>query len=165
MIPGTPTTADTPLGLLMACHERIHRYLGGLEALAALDDLSDPRAAPTARDCLRYFRDGLPLHGRDEDLSLAPRLRALGLEPRVLEAMDRMTEEHAEVERGLPEVLASLGAVARGQAAPLDQAHRWLSPLLLGHLALEEAHIFPEIVRLPQAEQAAIVDEIRARRR
>jgi len=106
MLPGPAHPTDA-LSLLMACHERIHRYLGGLSALSALSALEgtdegagDPRVAPTALACLRYFRDGLPLHGQDEDHSLAPRLRALAPDARVLEAMDRMREEHEVMDRG-----------------------------------------------------------------
>ena len=163
MLPG-PSHPTDALGLLMACHERIHRYLGGLGALAALEGSADPRVVPTAVSCLRYFRDGLPLHGQDEDHSLAPRLRALSPDAQVLEAMDRMSEEHAALDQGLPEVLERLADVAEGRAAPLVEPHRWLSELLTRHLAMEEATIFPAMSALPPAELDAIVAEIRGRR-
>jgi len=165
MMPDAPPTSDAPLDLLMACHERIRRYLGGVDALIAVNDPLDPRCPPTAAACARYFREGLPLHGQDEDLSLTPRLLAHGVDASVREALHQMREEHVAMDGGLPEVLALLDAAARGEAAALVEPQRWLSELLLSHIAAEEAAIFPAIALLPPDELAAITREIRARRR
>lgn len=157
---------ETPLGLLMACHERIDRYLGGLDQLARAEP-GDALAPPTARAVARYLREGLPLHGQDEDRSLAPRLRALGPSSRLEAALDRLQREHEEMEAGLPALLALLDEIsAGGRADPgaLRPRQAWLDGLLRAHVAFEEAEVFPEISRLDAAEQAAIVREIRSRR-
>jgi len=165
MMPGDPHSPDDPLGLLMACHDRIRRFLGGFEALVALEDPRDPRAAPTAASCARYFREGLSLHGEDEDASISPRLLALSPGAAVVEAIAVMEEEHVAIHAGLPEALAALDATARGEVVPLEAPCRWLSTLLIGHIEAEEALIFPSLMLLPPEALDAIVDEIRARRR
>lgn len=155
------------LGLMMACHERIDRYLRGFGLLARVEDPADPRAHAAAAACLRYFREGLPLHGQDEDDSLAPRLRALGADPTLEGVLARMEAEHAQMEQGLPEVWALLEAFAEGRppdAALLRARHLWLDELLRHHLALEEELVFPKIGELDVAERRLIVREIRARR-
>ncbi len=157
-----------PLALLLACHERIDRYLGGLAELARMQDPEDPRVAPTAEAVARYLREGLPLHGQDEDLSLAPRLRALGYDPALESALARMEAEHVRMDEGLPDLLALLDALPLGEpdlGERLESHHAWLDLLLRDHMAMEEAVIFPKIARLPEAERRAIVVEIRGRRR
>lgn len=158
---------STPLQLLMACHERIDRYLGGLAALADASDLSTSEAVITARDVARYLRLGLPLHGEDEDLSLAPRLRAALDDAALEQALDQLVFEHAAMMEGMPRLLALLDAVVARQEvdrSALRERQGWLDALLRGHVAFEEAEVFPVIDVLGRAEQEAIVREIRARR-
>lgn len=157
-----------PFAWFAACHDRIRRFVGGLERLAALDDLTDPRVPPAAEQAARYFREGLPRHGEDEDLSLAPRLRARGLSPAVDAELTRMTADHAEMDQGLPALLADLDALAAGRAvdhAGLRARVAWLRDLLLDHLAREEAVIFPAGEALGEAERREMVQEMDARRR
>lgn len=157
----------TPLGLLMACHERIDRYLSGLEALVGFADLGASEAVNTAASVARYLRDGLPLHGEDEDDSLAPRLRAAARDPQLDEALDHLVDEHQQMMAGLPALLALLDAIVRREQidrGALAERQRWLDALLRGHVAFEEEEVFPSIDVLGSADQQAIVREIRARR-
>lgn len=152
-----------PLQLLEACHDQIRKTCRGLRALAAPENHGDPRVPATAEACARYLRVGLPLHGQDEDLSLAPRLRALsGVPVAALEALDTMDDEHATIDEELARLLPGLEALARGEAHELRP--EVLIGLLDRHLALEEARVFPLVPTLPEGDQAAIVREIRSRR-
>jgi hemerythrin-like domain-containing protein len=160
-------TPPDPLSLFRECHARIRRFSDGLERLAALDDLRDPRAPAAANACARYFREALPLHGQDEDRSLAPRLRAHGLTPEVEAAFVRMAEEHARMDVLLPDLLVELGCVERGareDPATLQALAGPFVALLREHIALEEAVVFPACDVLTSLEKAAIVAELRARR-
>ena len=160
-----PSQEESAEGLLMACHARMRRTVEGVRALATLEDRADPRALPTAVAAARYLRDGLPLHGRDEDHSLAPRLRALGADAALEEALATMTLEHGELEGGLPGLISLLDAWPQGSKAELAERQLWLEGLLGRHMELEERLIFPRIGELSQAAQAEIVGEIRERRR
>lgn len=157
-----------PFAWFAACHDRIRRFVGGLGRLAALDDLADPRVAPAAEQAARYFREGLPRHGEDEDRSLAPRLRALGVSPAVEAELTRMTADHEEMDRGLPALLADLDTLARGgtvDPAGLRARAAWLEALLLDHLAREEAIVFPAAAALGPLDRAEMLHEMDARRR
>lgn len=168
LIPRTPEDPADALGLLLACHERIERVLHGLEQLAKLEDLADHRVPATAEAIATYLREGLPLHGQDEDRSLAPRLRALGPDPELERALARMAEEHARLDELVPDLLALLGAMALGEPdwqERLQAHHAWLALLLRDHMALEEAVVFPRVAALDEQARREIVLEIRARRR
>ena len=154
--------AETAIDLLMACHERMHRYVGGVEQLVDLPD--SERARTAAAQCARYFRAGLPLHGADEDESLAPRLRELGLTDDEEAALERMEAEHEELHRGLPGLIAALEARSAGRPVELASHAAWIGPLLRGHMELEERSLFPRIAELSADERAEIVHEIRGRR-
>lgn len=161
-----PVTAD-PIGGMLECHDRIRRFLDGLARLVALEDLHDPRAPEAATACARYFREGLPLHGLDEDLSLAPRLRVFG-DADVDAALDCMAAEHAMLDRGLPSLLADLDTLAAGALVPRKQlvaGQEWLDALLRGHIELEERVVFPFARQaLDEQQRTEIAAEMRGRR-
>lgn len=162
-----PEDPADPLALLLACHERIDRYLLGLEQLIGLEDPADPRVPVTAEAIARYLGEGLPLHGQDEDRSLAPRLRALGPDPALERALAQLEAEHVTLDEGVPDVIALLNAMAAGEPDVQDRLrahHAWLDLLLRDHMAREEAVVFPRIAQLDEAARREIVLEIRARR-
>lgn len=157
-----------PIAKFLECHERIRRFTDGIARLADLPDLGHPLAPATAEACARYFRDGLPLHGEDEDESLAPRLRQHPVAPEVLAALDRMSAEHVEMHRILPTLLELLERVAQKDPptpAELRVPVEALNRILLAHIEMEEKVIFPACGVLTRKERQAIVDEIGARRR
>lgn len=163
----TPEDPADPLALLLACHERIERHLDGLAELARVDDPHDPRVPPTIDALTHYFSEGLPLHGQDEDFSLAPRLLALGPDAELESALSRIHDEHVRMDESLPDLLYLLSLLREGDGAVLPNLrshHAWLDLLLRQHMATEEATIFPRIPALPEAGRRAIVLEIRARR-
>lgn len=158
---------NDPISLMLACHERIRRFTGGLSRLAALEDLRDPQAAPAAEAIARYLRMALPLHAADEDESLTPRLQAHCGDGRVFEALEVMERQHREIHGGLPRVLRLLDAVIEGpppSRAALSDAADWLCTLMEAHLALEEAVIFPAALDLPPEALAEMAEEMPARR-
>jgi hemerythrin-like domain-containing protein len=158
---------DDVIGPMGECHTRIRTFCGGLALLDSLDDLGDPRAPDAATRCARYFRVGLPLHGQDEDESLAPRLRAVGVAPRVTEALDRIRADHLRMDRTLPALLDHLDGIAAGKPPDHAAFHEVVvdfTTLLLDHIALEEAVIYPACKALPAAARVQIRHEMRERR-
>lgn len=119
-----------------------------------------------------------PLHARGLALSDIGRLSSFGLPPLigkhadVDDALTVMRSQHAAHQRPLERLTAICTALAQ-QSANSTELSTELRPLaaslereLIQHLELEESAVFPAISRhLSFDEQAAIVRELRARRR
>jgi hemerythrin-like domain-containing protein len=140
---------DDPVGLLVACHRRIERFLAVLVDLAMRGrghtlNNSERDAMETA---LRYFRDAAPHHTADEERGLFPALGKLrtGGERIIseLEGDHRKAEElHWTVDRvGL--LWITHGTLAERGVLQLQAAVGELSALYLEHIGVEEEHIFP----------------------
>ncbi len=154
--------------LLLECHQRIRDFVRLAEAVGRRDDAADAEVIDACLRCERYFTEALPLHVRDEEDSLLPRLR--GHEPRIDEALVAMHRQHDEHEALLCSLLGALRAV---RESPLDRPRRVrlasaaeaLALEFEAHLRLEENEIFPLVRgRLSAREQAEILNELRARR-
>ncbi len=158
------------LDLLRDCHTRIRKFSGMAVSLATTPGVPDDEARDAARAIARYFRDALPLHVADEEHSIAPRLR--GHDPAVDVALAGMLHEHLEHLAAIAAVISACDAIAGASDAPALAARRAslaapgaaLAAGMEAHLAAEEATLFPALAALPAAAQAAIVDELRARR-
>lgn len=165
---GRSSERETLTELLLACHERIRGFSRIACALAERDDLPEAEVIDAVERCTRYFAEALPLHVRDEEDSVLPRLR--GLRPELDAALDAMRAEHADHEPGLRALLEALAALrdAPGEARARARLREVALPLgqeLEQHLQAEEARVFPAMRELlsPEAEREAIA-ELRARR-
>lgn len=152
--------ADTLVGALADCHERIRRFSRIAVKLESEPAPQDQRVE-AAQQLVRYFTDALPRHVADEEESLRPRLPALAA------TLAQMAREHLEHEPLLGRLLARWRAVAAGEkrvdaAAAADA--RALVDAFEQHLALEEKMVFPAVAQLPSEIQSAIRAEMRARR-
>jgi hypothetical protein len=165
---GAPASPATPSTLLVACHARILTFVGLSRRLSAARTARH-QVSEAAGAVGRYFAIGLPLHEADEEVSVAPRLRAIG-RPELVAALDVMAFEHArlhEVLGGLSPIWSRLTEKPEDldeSADALDEGTRRLEALFGAHLDAEERVIFPELARLPPKEQTAIVVEMRRRR-
>lgn len=160
-------TLDDPLEGLLACHTRIRRLASALRRLPGVEDLRGPMVATSASQMARYLREALPKHGQDEDESLAPRLRAVGVSLEVDAALTRMHEEHQQMDRLLPPLLTELDRLVNrdpGDPAVLNQLGQELARLLTDHVELEERVVFPAIGRLPLRARSAMRGEMLRRR-
>lgn len=166
-----PEPAGHPVDALLACHARIREFTELSARLAASN--ADPETARnTAAAILRYFAQALPLHEADEDLSLAPRLRALEPQDTVVQALDLVARQHPDIDRvigrmmPLWEAVEADGAKLAAVAEPLAKATERLSMIWTPHLALEEAEIFPAVRELlPPETVEAVRAEMAERRR
>jgi iron-sulfur cluster repair protein YtfE (RIC family) len=151
--------------LFLECHERIRSFTGLAGRLAAAGDATPEDVVEAAARVRRYFAEALPLHVADEDDSVAPRLA--GLDAEVDDALAVMAREHREHEEPLRALLALCGelAAAPRRAGELGGVVAVLEPAFAAHLEREERVVFPAIRRLlAPAQQAALLDEVRARR-
>jgi iron-sulfur cluster repair protein YtfE (RIC family) len=166
---GTPRPAEGILELLLDCHARIRSFS---ELAVRLGEASAPtpaEVADAAARVRRYFAEALPLHARDEEESVLPRIA--GRDPAVdaaLVAMHRDHAAHGELVDPVLALCADLAATPERHAqlaAPLAEAGRRLRAHMEAHLASEEAVVFPAIARVvPEDERRRMVEELRARR-
>lgn len=161
-----PQPPADPVAALAACHDRIRQYTLGLERLCALPSLRDPQVPAAAAQAHRYFSEGLPLHAADEDLSLGPRLMKVA--PQAAPLLGRLVAEHVQIDAALEVLLPLLLKLSEGgtvEEEALRQASRQLSSVLIPHITLEEAELFPLCARLTAADREAFRDELLARRK
>jgi hemerythrin-like domain-containing protein len=168
--PGRAAAPGDAVGLLLECHARIRDFLALARRLGEARKPSPDAVADAAARVHRYFTLALPLHARDEEESIAPRLR--GREVALDAELDAMVREHVEHQRPLGVLVAVCAEVARDPgrhaefAADLIVATGDLERHFARHLAREEDVIFPAVRRLLDgAADGAIVQEIRLRRR
>lgn len=160
---------ELPVTLLASCHDRIRSHLAIARTLAAAGEGADPTAiALSAAAVERYFRVAFPLHVRDEEESIAPRLR--GTSAALDEALDRLAAEHATHAPDLQTLLDVVQAIVVDPStlsqyrAALETIALRLTIAIGRHLALEERTTFPALAALPHEVGEALVREMRARR-
>jgi hemerythrin-like domain-containing protein len=167
--PGKPAVPADAVDLLLECHGRIRTFLALAGRLGEARGVAPDAVMDAAFRVHRYFTLALPLHARDEEESVAPRLR--GRDPAVDAELENMAREHREHEPPLAALVEACAQLARDPgrhgelAATVQRAAGDLERHFAAHLAREEAVIFPAIRRLlDQAADAALVKEIRLRR-
>ena len=152
--------------MLVDCHARIRHFCALGKRLAEGGPVEQLRDA--AGELGRYFGVALPLHVRDEDESVRPRLERLG-DAALSEALATMSAEHHAAEAALVELLDAWRLIAatpdETRCRNTARAAAWLAEHLERHLRGEEAIIFPALDRLPASDEEAIVAEMQARRR
>lgn len=162
-------TSAGAVDALLEAHGGTRECLALARRIAA-GDLGTPEAVREAAGRVeRFFTRKLPLHVRDEEESVAPRL--YGHEQEVDSALDAMTREHAEQGRRFAVLVTACKEIARVPArlprlAPfVRQALERVERLFARHFAREETVIFPAMRRiLDDAAGAQILWEMRARR-
>ena len=166
-----PVDADSPFHMLKECHGRIRNFLRLARMLLEADGARDAEVADAARSLVRYFTLGLGKHVEDEDVSLAPRLRALPLPPEAREALVAMEAQHRVIDARVDGLVArwrqlEASPTPRPTSIPtLREDTDALCLLMEEHLQLEERVIFPVADRLlAPREQQALREEMRARR-
>lgn len=174
---GQPLESDfrNPLGLLSDCHRRIEQFLKVL--LTVSRQANGGRLTDEQRDsfeaALKYFHDTAPLHTRDEEGSLFPRMREKNNAENTekLAVLDQLHAEHNtagsrhhRVDELGSEWLNS-GQLSPDNARLLNELLEDLSRTYADHISLEEGEIFPlAATLLDHAEMEAIAREMASRR-
>lgn len=157
------------LGLLRACHARIRNF-DELAARLARASAPSEQIADAAARVHTYFTIALPLHARDEEESLLPRLERAGVGEAVVRALREMVAQHDELDDAIEAMAPCWRAIAVEPAArelhagTLIAESTRMSRLWAVHLPLEEEIIFPAMERLSSEARDVIAAEIRARR-
>ncbi len=163
-----------PTGLLSDCHRRIEMFLDSLEAVGRVIDRSATDETKRAlMSALLYFRESAPKHTADEEESLFPRLRRVH-DPDAQTALEKLNQLekdhqsaellHAEVER-LGQSYLSKGSLSSAEVRNFRNAIADLKSMYQHHISIEDQLVFPVAARvLPQSDQAAIGQEMAARR-
>ncbi len=152
-----PTRTDEvtePAEALRACHDRIRHFTTVALRLARSPNAPVRLVVDATSALRRYFGSALPLHERDEEDLVTPRLLEARPGRLIEHALGRMAGDH----RAIDEVLTRLdGMWARVLSRPADLASlgeemharaRDLASLFEAHLQLEEETIFPAITTL-----------------
>jgi iron-sulfur cluster repair protein YtfE (RIC family) len=169
---GSPSSDEPrePTDVLLKCHERI-RHFTTVSLRFAHSAHASPRLVRDAASALRrYFGTALPLHERDEEDCITPRLLESRSGPQLEHVLARMAGDHRAIDETLakldelwarvmtqPSALATVGE-------PMHALARSLASLFESHLQLEEEKIFPAIALLPEATRKILLGEIRDRR-
>lgn len=166
---------DEPLGLLSDCHRRVEKFLDQLLLIAEAErggELS-PERRQALETALRYFQQGAPLHTRDEEESLFPRMRDSG-RPEVAVALadlDRLEADHDVADIAHAEVDAlglrwlSEGTLPEAEAARMIETLKTLRETYRRHIALEDNVMFPLAARVLEADTLETVGREMAVRR
>ncbi len=167
--PGKHAAPGDAVDLLLECHARIRHFLALARRLGEARGESPEALAEAAGQVHRYFTLALPLHARDEEESIAPRLK--GRDAALDAELDAMAREHREHQRPLGTLVAACAEVAGDPgrlaevAGILLRATAELEAQFAEHLAREEEVILPAVRRLlDAATDASVVSEMRGRR-
>jgi len=165
----TSDSSSDIVDLLIDCHDRVRSFIVLLRRFGEASELPPAQVADAAERLRRYFRIALPLHSRDEEESVLPRLK--GLDAQLDEQLEAMCNEHDAHE---PVIEALLKACDRLVAEPARHAEMRdelralaveLERLFAEHIQREEWVIFPAVqARLDLATRNEMVRELRARR-
>ena len=154
---------DDPIGLLRACHEKMQAHC---ELLATLLDKKtlDDEAREAARNLARYFSQSAPLHHRDEEEDLFPRINRQSL--KVAELVHGLKKEHETLDALWDSIVPELKKLpANGFSEAFSQSALEFSTLCQEHIARESRELLPLASNsLSQQALAEIGESMAARR-
>ncbi|MCA8939244.1 MAG: hemerythrin domain-containing protein [Planctomycetes bacterium] len=174
---------EDPFTILVGCHRRIERFIADLKRSAELltRGQHDESVSRAIGDALHFFRVAAPLHTRDEEESLIPRLnKAMRVSDEmyehtvkhILDDHQELDELHLEIDRlglGLIETLSRQGGleeVSKGEAlAAFASAVEKAEEIYTSHMIVEERDVAPLAKAIiPPEELRAIGREMAERR-
>jgi hemerythrin-like domain-containing protein len=145
---------EVPLEMLAACHGRVQHQCETLARLAAhLHSHDADRPAQEAASAVRrYFDTAAQHHHGDEEQDLFPALIEVvaGADPaRLRELTSSVCGDHRLLDQRWAVLRQDLASIARGSAAPLDEADlAGYIQLYERHIAREEAELLPMAARM-----------------
>ncbi|CAG0927924.1 hypothetical protein PLCT1_00529 [Planctomycetaceae bacterium] len=175
--------ANDPHARLVLAHRELRAHLHALIRASRLMLLGrgDVALSMVIAKALRFLAVDVPLHARDEDESLLPRLRAKLRDPRshfayLLEHIEKDHEELAALQREFDAAARKLvarlpyeGTAPRAKLEPelkeFRQKLNALQAIYASHMLVEERDVFPALaVVFTPAERLALATEMDERR-
>jgi hemerythrin-like domain-containing protein len=149
---------DDPIGLLRACHEKMLAHLDLLESLITTPD------AATARQVVRYFTTSAPLHHRDEEEDLFPRLNRQSM--KIAELIFSLKKEHEQLDQLWSELLPGLKQLPAGgfDSAFIEQVNAFCT-MCREHIQRENRDFLPLASSSLSQQDLGVVGEAMASRR
>jgi hemerythrin-like domain-containing protein len=138
---------DDPLGLWLACHQRVRRFVAMLDRLAGHVARSgaDEPAQQAAAAIRRYFNEAAPHHHEDEELDLFPLLRERTPgAPELVAAIERLEADHLTLAAHWRTLDTALARLAAGEpAVPPAAAVAAFAATYDAHIEVEETVLLP----------------------
>ena len=173
---GSSSQRDAPapdggFDVLDACHRQTLFTLGKLAALVARLKRRgvDAEGRAMATEIVHFFSTTARQHHEDEERHVFPTLMAGG-DPDVVQAVQRLQQDHRWLHEDWMELSPLLDAVAAGQSwydlDALREDAEVFTALSHDHIALEESYIYPQArERMRPGERREMGREMAARRR
>lgn len=154
---------DDPIGLLRACHEKMLHHCDLLDGLVDRDDI-DSDAREAGRTVTRYFTQSAPLHHRDEEEDIFPRINRLSL--KTAELIHNLKKEHET----LDELWMKLEPVLKrlpddGFSDEFRQTAAEFTALYRQHIGQENRELLPLAANSLSQQVLQEIGESMARRR
>ena len=168
----TPPAASTDgFDVLDACHRQTLHTLDKLTDLVTrlTNGGADPQARAMAAEIVHFFSTTARQHHEDEERHVFPNL-AISEDPKVVQAVLRLQEDHNWLEEDWMEISPQVDAVACGlnwfDLDVLREGVEIFTALSRDHVELEESLIYPQArARLRVGERREMGREMAARRR
>lgn len=157
---------DDPLALLRACHQKMLAQCDLLETLVAQSGSGglDDAARKAAQDLTRYFSSSAPLHHRDEEEDLFPRINRQSL--RIAELVHNLKRQHQQLDTLWETLAPELRRIPEDgfSGAFLETAGRFCE-LSREHIKLENMELLPLVASSLSRQELGYVGEAMAKRR
>jgi hemerythrin-like domain-containing protein len=165
-LPETLPGFEDPLALLRACHEKMLVHCDLLEALVARARCGEPddAARKAAQDITRYFSGSAPLHHRDEEEDLFPRINRQSL--RIAELVHTLKREHQELDRLWETLAPELRRIpGDGFSNAFPEAAARFCELYRQHIRRENRELLPLLASSLSSRELGYIGEAMAQRR
>jgi hemerythrin-like domain-containing protein len=157
---------DDPLALLRACHRKMLAQCDLLDTLVAQARAGelDDTARKAAQDVTRYFSSSAPLHHRDEEQDLFPRINRQSL--RIAELVHSLKQEHQELDSLWETLAPELRRIpAAGFSDAFLKAAGRFCELSRQHVNRENMELLPLLASSLSTQELGYIGEAMAKRR
>jgi len=154
---------DDPVELLRACHSKMQQHCDLLDRMIERGTI-DTEAREAARNISRYFTQSAPLHHRDEEEDLFPRINRQSL--KIAELVHTLKKEH-EILDGLWQTMAAVlkRLPEDGFDADFRRAAAEFTALNRQHIQRENSELLPLASNSLSEDVLKQIGEAMARRR
>ena len=166
LIPDIAPDFSDPLGLLLACHQRMREHCDLLQRCAQhlSDNGLDDDAKKAAAQVHRYFSTAALFHHRDEEEDLFPLLIRSSM--KMADVINHLKQQHAEIQTVWQELAPLLARPASiDNPTVFTELSDKFASLYRKHLTYEEQEFFNIAVHMLSQEQLGRIGRSMKKRR